>query len=242
MIARPLILATLTMILAGCSAGAVPSASPLPTPTPTPTPSPTPWPTITLAAYNITAETCRQAVPMMVYPNDPKYNDQPVMVSGYDTVSLVPVDITSLDHDVVPVPVSIKDLWLNGLPDDRSEPGFGAIARPIGGGADVLVCVNFYVTDEGYYESAGEYAVADQGMWAVDAATDKMLGDPWVSQSNGLPKELLIDNKSEPPGTDIGQAIRLLGAGRQEAARDAVLLLKGALPTPTPSSTTDGSR
>jgi len=176
---------------------------------------------------------------MMVFPHDPKYEDHPVTVSGYNTVSLVPVDLETQDYQDRPVPESIKTLWLIGIPNERYEPGFGAIARPIGGGAEVLVCVNFYVTNVGQYPGAGDLAVADRGMWAVDAATGKMLGDPWEDRSDRLPGEIWSDNQSKP-GTDIGMYYDLLYADRETAARDAVLLLKGALPTPTPSSTTDG--
>jgi len=154
------------------------------------------------------------------------------MVPGYATVSLVPDYFIDPDiTDIIPMPESIKALWLADLPDNASESGFGAIGRPIGGGADVLLCVGFFVTDHGQYPGAGDYAVADQTMWAIDAATRKLLGN-WTSRAASLPKELTVTNGQEP-GTDVGLYYRLLGAGPQEAARDAVLLLKGALPTPT---------
>lgn len=232
MIARPFILATLAMVLAGCSAGTAPSASA------PPTPMPTPWPTVTAAAYDAAVTACRQAG-SYTWPNL-SYRDHPAKVPGYDTVSLVPLNIVTLDGKDAPVPESIKALWLNGRPDEYFEPGFGAIARPIGGNADVLVCANFYVTDTASYTgTANNYGAADQLMWALDVTTGKMLGDPWVIRSGGMPEELSqLDLLN---GTDIRQGYLLLGADRHAAARSAVLLLKGALPTPTPSPTTDGS-
>jgi hypothetical protein len=222
MIAKPLILAGMAMVLAGCSAGASPSAAP-------PTPPPTPWPAIDAAAYSAAVSTCQGAV-TAVWP-DGMFDQRPSMVPGYATVSLVPVDFITLDAKYLPMPASIKALWLAGLPDNDSESGFDAIARPIGGGADVLICVSFYVKDYAQYTGAGDYAVADQGMWAVDAATGRLLGN-WVLPAESLPSELTVINGQES-GTDVGLYYRLLGAGPQEAARDAVLLLKGALPTPT---------
>lgn len=218
MIAKPLILAGMAMVLAGCSAGASPSAAP-------PTPPPTPWPSIDPVAYNAAVSTCERA-PRTTAPDE----NHPSMVPGYATVSLVPVDFSDPDiTDIIPMPESIKALWLAALPDNASESGFGAIGRPIGGGADVLVCVGFFVSDRGQYPGAGDYAVAAQFMWATDAATGRKLLGNWWFPAESLPREL----NGLDLGTDVGLQYRLLGAGPQEAARDAVLLLKGALPTPT---------
>ena len=221
------VLATLVLLLATCSAGTAPSASPPPTPTPTL------WPTIDYVAFDALAATCLSRLPIghefIGYDHD-----RPALVPGYDTVTLVPVNFWNLDYEQVPMPASIRGLWGSGIPDEQYEPGFGAIGRPPSGGAEVLLCVSFRVADKaGYRGTTVDYAVADQGLWAVDATSAEIIEEPWMTRAGEMPEVL-----SQFAGLDVG-GYRLLGAGRAVAARDAVLLLRGALPTPSPSPTGD---
>jgi hypothetical protein len=231
---RPLILPTLVMVLAACSAGVAPST---PSPSPSHTPTPTQWPTIDEAAYDAAVAACRSPMPEGLDFTGYRL-DRPAPVSGYDTVSLVPVSFyPDLYQRAAPMPASIAAMWFDGPPDEWYEPGFAPIARPIGGGAKVLVCASFRVTEVGYYQGGvGDLAIADEGMWAVDVATEKLIGNPWMIDAGDLPEFV-----NKYAGTDVGQSYSLYGGDRRAAARSAVLLLKGPLPTPTPRPSVDGS-